>query len=315
MKNLAILILLGYALASIACFTESRNRIVAPPETTENYEKRISKWQAEYEKKLRADDGWLTLAGLFWLEQGENSVGVGNDFDIQLPKRLKAGKFGTIELDSGKATLKVESGVDANVNDKPIKEIDLVPDTTGKPTIVKSNELEMLMLKRNEKFGLRIRDKKNPTRTSFSGVKWFPIDRKFEVEADFDAFGEDRDFMVLNVLDQTVQMKSPGILRFKIEGKEYSLQPALNGDGRLFIIFRDPTSKTSTYQAGRYLYSKMPENGKVVLDFNQAENPPCAYTKFATCPLPPQQNELDVELNVGEKRFKVEKTSEGSAQS
>ncbi len=274
-----------------------------PNENEFAYEQTLEKWRGEYESKLKADDGWLTLAGLEWLEAGENTIGVGSKFDIQLPSHLKAGKFGVITLKSEKVTLKVEKDVEAFVSEKPITETELAPDTTGKPTIVKSGDLEILILKRNEKFGVRIRDKKSPARVKFEGLNWFPVNRKYEVIADFEAFGEDRDFLVQNVLDQTVQMKSPGILRFKIAGKEHSLQPALNGDGRLFIIFRDPTSKTSTYQAGRYIYTKMPEDGKVTLDFNKAENPPCAYTEFATCPLPPQQNELDIELKVGEKRF------------
>ena len=299
--KMCFLAILSFAIVFGACS-------IAPKEPTfetpgPSYEETIEKWRGEYETKLKAEDGWLTLAGLEWLEEGENSIGVGKEFDIRLPERLKPGKFGVIKLNSEKVTLEVEKGLDATVDGKPITSAELAPDTSGKPTVVKSGDIEMLVLKRNEKFGVRIRDKKSPTRVNFKGLDWFPIDKKYEVVARFEAFREDRDFLVQNVLDQTVQMKSPGILHFKLDGKDYSLQPALNGDGRLFIIFRDPTSKSTTYQAGRYIYTKMPENGKVTLDFNKAENPPCAYTEFATCPLPPRQNELDFELNVGEKRF------------
>lgn len=295
------LAILTFALFAGACATISEKPL--PNENDFVYEESINKWRAEYETKLKADDGWLTLAGLEWLEEGKNSIGVGKEFDIRLPDRLKTGKFGVIKLESGKVTLEVEKASEATVEGKPVGRIELAPDTTGKPTIVRSVDVELLILKRNEKFGVRIRDKKSPARVDFKGLDWFPVDRSYKVVADFEAFGEDRDFLVQNVLDQTVQMKSPGILRFKLDGKDYSLQPALNGDGRLFIIFRDPTSKTTTYQAGRYLYTPMPKDGKVTLDFNKAENPPCAYTEFATCPLPPEQNELDVEINVGEKRF------------
>ncbi|MEZ5345964.1 MAG: DUF1684 domain-containing protein [Pyrinomonadaceae bacterium] len=273
-------------------------------ETPAEYKNRIEKWQAEYERSLTADDGWLTLAGLFWLEEGENSIGTGSEFDIELPERLRSGKFGTIILKDGSAELKVEKGVAAFVDEKQVTDIALAPDTTGKPTIVKSGDIEFLLLKRNERSGIRVRDKKNPDRVNFKGLDWFPIDQKFEITADFESFDKDRDMPVPNVLGQTVQMKSPGLLRFKIGGQDYTLQPAHNGDGRLFIIFRDTSSKTETYGAGRFLYTKMPENGKVVLDFNKAENPPCAYTDFATCPLPPSQNELDIDLNAGEMDFK-----------
>ena len=295
------LAILSFTIIFGACNAPSAYQVSR--ETDPAYKAAIEKWRGEYETKLKADDGWLTLAGLEWLEEGENSIGTGKEYDIQLPKRLDPGRFGMINLESEKVTLRVEKGAKALVNDKSITKIELAPDTTGKPTIVKSGDVEMLLIKRNDKFGIRIRDQKSPARVKFKGLDWFPIDKNYEVVADFEAFGEDRDFLVQNVLDQTVQMKSPGILRFKINGKEHSLQPALNGDGRLFIIFRDPTSKTSTYQAGRYLYTPMPKNGKVTLDFNKAENPPCAYTEFATCPLPPEQNELDVVLSVGEKRF------------
>ncbi len=303
MRTNAIIFLATFAVLFAGCATKPVSEKPANVESTEIYQKRIEKWRDKYESELKADDGWLTLAGLFWLEEGNNSIGVGKDFDVHLPERLKAGKFGVATLIDSKVLLAIENGVAATVNDKSVTNIELAPDTSGKPTIVKSGDIEFLVLIRNEKFGIRIRDKKNPVRVNFKGLDWYPVDKNYEVVAEFEPFGEDRDFLVQNVLDQTVQMKSPGILRFNLAGKEYSLQAALNGDGRLFIIFRDPTSKTTTYQAGRYLYTPMPKDGKVVLDFNKSENPPCAYTEFATCPLPPQQNELEVEILAGEKRF------------
>ncbi len=303
MKTKLIIFLTSFALIFMGCKPKPATKNSLDAESSGNYQKRIEKWRDEYETKLKADDGWLTLANLFWLEEGNNSIGIGKDFDVHLPERLKPGKFGTATLIDGKVMLAIENGIAATVDDSSVTDIELAPDTSKKPTVVKSGEIELLLLKRNEKFGIRIRDKKNPVRVNFKGLDWYPIDKNFEVVAQFEPFGEDRDFLVQNVLDQTVQMKSPGILRFNLAGKDYSLQAALNGDGRLFIIFRDLTSKTATYQAGRYLYTRMPKDGKVTLDFNKAENPPCAYTEFATCPLPPDQNEMEVEILAGEKRF------------
>ncbi|MCB1023153.1 MAG: DUF1684 domain-containing protein [Acidobacteria bacterium] len=302
MKNTILALYFLVAVFGLSCEKTDSNKPLT--ETPAAYEARIKAWHTEYEKGLLADDGWLSLAGLVWLEEGENSIGTGKDFDVALPDRLAPGKFGTLSLKKGSVHLKVEKGIEAAASGRSITEIDLLPDTSGDPTVVKSGDIEFLLIKRNEKFGIRIRDKKNPSRVNFKGLDWFPIDRKYELTADFEPFEIDRDMPVPNVLGQTVQMKSPGMLRFKIDGKEYRLQPALNGDGRLFIIFRDLSSKKTTYGAGRFIYTKMPENGKLVLDFNKAENPPCAYTEFATCPLPPSQNELAVELSVGEKNFK-----------
>src|SRR5205085_359946 len=136
----------------------------------------------------------------------------------------------------------------------------------------------------------------------FKGLHWFPIDDSYKVTAIFEQLDTPKEILIPNVLGSSFKMKSPGTLKFKIGGKAYSLQPVEEGD-HLFIIFRDLSSKTETYGAGRFLYADKPVNGRVTLDFNKSENPPCAFTSFATCPLPPPQNRLDVAINAGEKRY------------
>lgn len=269
------------------------------------YTSEIEKWRAEYEAKLRSEDGWLTVAGLFWLKEGANTIGAGKGFDIELTDNFKQERFGAIDFKGGKATLKVAPGVEALTPDgRRIDEIELVSDEKGKPTVVQTGSQTFYLIKREDRFGIRLKDKNSRERTEFKGLSWFPIDEKYRVEAQFEAFDAPKEILIPNVLGGNFRMKSPGVLRFKLNGKKYALEPVLEeGSDKLFIIFRDATSRAETYGAGRFLYAKKPENGTVILDFNQAENPPCAYTPYATCPLPPPQNRLAAEIKAGEKRF------------
>ncbi len=276
----------------------SGNAIVAQS----SYDVGVNKWRAAHQVELLADDGWLTVAGLFWLKEGVNTVGAGSGFDVDLTDNFKRGKFGEIVLSGGKATLNVTPGVEAKSDGKSVSKVDLVSDEKTKPNKMEVGSQTFYLIKRENRFGIRLKDSKNAARTNFSGLKWFPINAKYEVTAKFEPFAETKEVNIPNVLGGTFKMKSPGILRFKLGGNEYTLQPVEEED-HLFIIFRDTTSRTSTYGAGRFLYADAPKNGKVVLDFNKAENPPCAFTAFATCPLPPPQNRLDVEIRAGEKRY------------
>jgi uncharacterized protein (DUF1684 family) len=266
------------------------------------YSRKVEKWRNNHQKDLLSDDGWLTVAGLFWLKDGVNIVGSGEGFDVQLTRSFKQGKFGEIDFNNGAATLRVAEGVEATSGGKAISSIDLVSGDSGQPTIVRSGSQSFFLIKREDKYAIRVKDKNNPARTNFRGLKWYPVNPAFRVTADFEAFPQPKEVLIPNVLGSNFKMKSPGILRFKFRRKDYSLQP-VEDEGKLFIIFRDLTSKTETYGAGRFLYADKAVNGKVVLDFNQAENPPCAFTEFATCPLPPPQNRLDTEIKAGEKRY------------
>jgi len=268
------------------------------------YVRNIEKWRVEHEAELKSENGWLTVAGLFWLKDGANTIGAGSGFDIELTENFKQGKFGEIHFQNGTARLKVENGVEALTDGKTVSELELVSDAKGKPTAIQTGSQTFYLIKREDRFGIRLKDKNSKERVNFTGLKWFPIDEKYKVTAKFEAFSEPKEVLIPNVLGGNFKMKSPGILRFKLNGKKYALEPVLeDGSDRLFIIFRDATSKTDTYGAGRFLYAEKAENGKVLLDFNKSENPPCAFTSFATCPLPPPQNRLEVEIKAGEKRY------------
>ncbi len=266
------------------------------------YVKETETWRGEHEAELRSADGWLTVAGLFWLKDGANTVGAGANFDVRLTDNFTQGKFGEINFQNGAATLKIEPNIEALSDGKSVAEINLISDENGKPTVVETGSQMFYLIKRENRFGVRLKDKNSRERLDFKGLHWFPIDKNYRVEAKFEAFKEPQEILIPNVLGGTFKMKSPGVLKFKLNGKTYSLQPVEEGD-KLFIIFRDATSRAETYGGGRFLYADKPANGKVVLDFNRAENPPCAFTTFATCPLPPPQNRLSLEIKAGEKRY------------
>ena len=269
-----------------------------------DYVKGIEKWRSDEAADLKKETGWLTVAGLFWLKEGINTVGAGPDFDVRLTDNFKQGKFGEIDFKNGVATLKVEDGVESQGDGKGISTtIQLVSDEKGKPTEIRTGSQTFYLIRREDRFGIRLKDSQSKARLGFKGQHWFPIDESYKVTGRFEAFPEPKEVMVPNVLGGKFKMKSPGALKFALKGKEYSLQPVEEDDGKLFIIFSDGSNRTETYKSGRFLYADKPVNGEAVLDFNKAENPPCAFTPFATCPLPPPGNSLDVEIKAGEKRY------------
>lgn len=281
---------------------------ITPPtslSTDPSYLKEIEKWRNERLEEINGETGWNTLVGLFWLHEGKNSLGSGPSSDIVLP-RTSAPKFaGTLHLDSGTVRLiaKLEVGITSGGN--RVRDIVLRSDADGLPTPLKLGSLTMFVIKRGEKFGLRIKDKHHPARANFSGLTYFPIDISWRVEGKLQAYVPPKVIPIVNVLGMVDDMTSPGVLVFEVGGKEYRLDAVLEkGSKQLFVIFADQTSGKETYGAGRYLYVDPPDaDGKVTIDFNKAYNPPCAFTKFATCPLPPRQNRLATRVDAGEKAY------------
>jgi len=264
------------------------------------YYTEINSWRSRHEAELRADDGWLTLAGLYWLKDGINTIGRGEDYDVVLTENFKQGKFGEIQFSDGRAVLTVEPGITATVDGKQITSVELQSDDPGPPTKVTTGSQTFYLIKREDKFGIRLKDSESAERKNFDGEHWFPVDESYHVTGEFEPFTSEQYIEVPNVLGGTFKMKSPGIVKFKLQGKEVSLQPVIEDEKTLFFIFKDATAGNETYGAGRFLYTDNPVDGRVVLDFNKAENPPCAFTRFATCPLPPAQNRLDIDIKAGE---------------
>jgi len=270
---------------------------------TTSYRAEIEKWRVEHEADIKKDNGWLTVVGLFWLKQGKNTIGAGSDYDIELTDNFKTGNFGVIDFNDGEAVLTVADGVEATTDGKPVKTLELNSDENGKPTMITTGSQTFYLIKREERFGIRLKDSNSEARRNFSHLNWYEPDPKLRVTAKFEKYTTPKEILVPNVLGGEFKMKSPGVVTFRLNRKPITLETVDEGEGKLFIIFRDLTSRTTTYGAGRFLYADWPDGNTVVVDFNKAENPPCAFTSFATCPLPRQQNRLQIEIKAGEKRY------------
>lgn len=299
------LITIFLALPSLATLAVDRKPPAHPSSEEDVYLKEIQKWRAERLEEINGEDGWTTLVGLFWLNEGQNKFGSDRSNDIVLPRNRSPKLAGSVNLSKG--VVHLEARPDAGITHDGIHAGSLVlqTDATGKPTILKMGSITFFVIKRGEKFGLRVKDKLNPARTRFAGLDYFPFDLKWRFEAKFEPYNPPKIVPIANVLGMVENMTSPGALVFEMNGITYRLDPVLEkGSKQLFIIFADKTTGKQTYGAGRYLYAEPADAaGKVVVDFNKAHNPPCAFTKFATCPLPPHQNRLAIQIDAGEKKY------------
>jgi uncharacterized protein len=270
-----------------------------------SFKDEIRVWREKHEIELKKDNGWLTVVGLFWLKEGTNTIGAGSGYDIELTGNFKSDRFGEIVFHDGKAVLTVAPDVAAVSGGKPFTSGELVSDDPGKPTIITTGSQSFYLIKREGRYGIRLKDSNSSARASFTHLDWYPADPKYRVTAKFERYAKPKEVLIPNILGGTFKMAAPGLLKFKINGHPMSLEPVVEEgeEGTLFIIFRDQTSRTMTYAAGRFLYADMPKGDTAILDFNKAENPPCAFTTFATCPLPPQENRLSVAIPAGEKRY------------
>jgi len=269
------------------------------------YTSEIQKWRAERLEEINGENGWTTLVGLFWLSEGQNRFGSDRSNDIVLPRNRSPKFAGSLNL--SKDVVHLEARPEAGITNggSPANNLVLQTDDAGKPTVLKMGSLTFFVIKRGEKFGLRVKDKHHPARSNFAGLGYFPTDLNWRLEAKFEPYNPPKIVPIVNVLGMVENMTSPGALAFEMSGMTYRLDPVLEkGSNKLFIIFADKTSGNETYGAGRYLYADPPNaDGKVVVDFNKAHNPPCAFTKFATCPLPPRQNRLAIWVEAGEKKY------------
>lgn len=272
--------------------------------TDPKYVEEIKNWQKQRVESLKKEDGWLNLAGLYWLRPGVNSFGGEKGNQILFPKDKSAAKLGNLILENGEVWVEAEPGADLWQGDKQVKEKLKIFATGTAPLVLKHGSLRWFIIKRGDKYGIRLRDLEHPNLTNFKGLETYPIDSKWKVEAKFEPAIEERKISITDVLGQTSMQTSSGTLVFTLKGKTYRLDPIDEGD-QFFILFGDKTNQKHTYQSGRFLYAKKPVPGSttVTLDFNKAYNPPCAFTEFATCPLPPEQNNLGVAIQAGEKRY------------
>ena len=286
----------------------------APLPLPGDYREQVEAFRAKRADEIIAPTGWAALVGLHFLSPGTHSIGGAAGSDVRLTGPSAPPALGTITVTpgtagiAGTARLDIEKGVEARRGRQALNFLqpiwtDVELKTGAKPEeYLTVCDMTMTLIRRGDKLALRVWDAKAPSLTSLSKLDWMPIDESWRVQGRFEPHPAGRTMKILNVLDELIDMPNPGVAVFSIDGREHRLEALLEGDEakELFFLFRDGTSGKTTYGAGRYLYTPLPQDGRVILDFNQAKNPPCTFTDFATCPLPPKGNVLTVAVNAGE---------------
>jgi len=269
-----------------------------------DYTKQIDTWRAQRLQRLQAPNGWLSLIGLPWLKDGSNSVGTARGKDVVLSKG--PAHLGTIVLKDGKATITLDAAANAQIDGKAATSAELLDDSHEKPTTISFGNVSFYLIDRSGRKGLRVKDTEAETRTHFVGLDNFPTDPKWRVEAKWIAFDPPHQLEIPSVIGTVDKMPVPGKAVFERDGHSYELLPVLEEPDakELWFIIADRTSGKETYGSARFLYAEMPKDGKIVIDFNKAYNPPCAFTPYATCPLAPPENRLALAVTAGEKKYR-----------
>lgn len=269
---------------------------LTPPDGA--YLRSFEKWKAELVDDLKRN--WLVLAGLFWLKPGANTFGSASDNAIVLPSG--AAHAGSFQLHDADVSVQFQPAAEAKIDGKLVSNAKLESDANGKPTIIEVGSLRIFVISRGSRFGIRVQDLNSAGVRNYAGPVFFPLDMAYRVIGRFVASDGKKTVDVPNVLGDVTPTPIPGEVHFKLNGQELTLA-ALSGDPKkgLSFVMSDLTSKTDTYPGGRFLDTDPVSDGKVVLDFNRAYNPPCAVTPYATCPLAPKENRLPIAIYAGEK--------------
>lgn len=268
------------------------------------YRSEVENFRKAREAKLTSDTGWLTIAGLHFLTQTETTVGSDAANDVVLPSGAppRVGSF--VMTKNGQVSVKLAPGVSVSLLDgKPFTGGPIKSDGEGSPDRLVLGDVQIWVHQSGERPAIRVRDKNNPLRKTFTGMKWYPVDEAYRVEGTFEPYDKPKTVQVPNLLGDIDTMTSPGTVSFSLGGKTVHMAAISENENELWFIFRDLTSGHETYPAARFLYTPKPVDGKVSVDFNKAENPPCAFNAYATCPLPPEENRLQVRVEAGEKIY------------
>lgn len=270
---------------------------------TSAYRADVEDFRRHRAEEISGPTGWAALVGLHWLLPGTELV-VGGDpiSGVRLTGPSAPGRLATITVGTDAVHIRVSTYLDATFKGKPVTEFDMPPGVAADDGL-KVGGLTLVVIRRDTRLALRVWDAVAPNRVAFAGLHWMPIDAKWRISGRWEPHPRTQPRMkVMNVLGETVEMQNPGTVVFAVGGKAYRLEAMLESDDakELFFIFKDETSNKTTYGAGRYLYTPLSKNGRVDLDFNKAKNPPCAFTDFATCPLPPAGNRLTLAVTAGE---------------
>jgi hypothetical protein len=292
-------------LAAAACAPAAAD---APPLDVAAYERSLDEWKASRLAEAAGPDGWSTLTGLHWLKDGESRVGGDSAAEVPLPASHAPPRVGTIRFAQGHARFVAERGARVTAAGAPVDSISLDADSAGRPTVLALGSVSMRLIERGGRLGVRVKDTLSDRRVHFAGLQYFPTDTAWRLHGRLLRAPAGKTIRIMNVLGMEDDQPSPGAIEFVVGGKTYRLDTIVErGDTDLFVMFRDRTSADETYPAGRFLHVNNPDaEGRVVIDFNRAYNPPCAFSPFATCPLPPRQNVLPIRIPAGERRYAAE---------
>lgn len=274
--------------------------------TAEDPAAEVEAWKLDRDQRLRRPDGWLTLVGLWWLAEGDNAVGSSGDAVVRLPEGKAPERVGTIRVRDGAAFFSRAPGVDVTIDGAPPAAVQPLADDAAEdgPTVLHVGTLSFYLIERGGALAVRVKDSESEALRSFHGLEYFPIDAKWRIEGRFEPAPEGSALEVPNSVGRTEEIRQPGWVSFEAEGATHRLI-ALDdtGDGRLFLVFGDRTNGRETYGGGRFLYTDPPVDGRVTVDFNRSYSPPCVFTPYATCPLPPPENKLPFRIEAGEKNY------------
>lgn len=299
--------ILGLALLSVACQPgesgpQQQDRgMDSLGMDSNNFEALNQAWRERRLERLTAPYGWLSLSGLFMLEAGRHSIGSAGDNQIVLDHG--PARWGSIELtENQRVWFEAAAGSGVTLEGRPVERIELELDGDAGSTTLEADRIRIHLVDPGGRLGLRVRDPEARPRAEFAGLDYYPLDAEWWIEAKFEPHPPGTTLQIANVLGQLIDEPNPGRVRFEHQGQHYSLEAVLEDD-QLFFIFADRTSGRETYGLGRFLYAALPVDGRVLLDFNQAYNPPCAFNAFTTCPLPPASNRMDVSVRAGERAY------------
>lgn len=266
-----------------------------------SYKTSVEKWRQDYENDLKSDHGWLTIAGLFWLHEGENQFGSSAVNDVVLPEPAPP-DAGYFAFHAGKITVHVNPGVTAMKDGKPVTIADMKPDSPDGRIML--GNLALWVHASGDRYAIRMQDPNSKLRANFTGLHWFPINESYRLTAKYVPYEQAKPVDIQNLAGDALKLPISGYVAFKLHGLEYRLEAETEESGGLTFVFRDLTAGKETYPASRFLDTEPPKNGEVVLDFNEAYNPPCAYNPYTTCPLPPPENRLKVRIEAGEMAYR-----------
>jgi len=274
--------------------------------TPEEHAAQVADWRAARDRRLRSPDGWLALVGLHWLTPGENRFGAHPANQVVLHGAQVPPRAGSLWLAAdGTVRLAPHSGTEVTHGGELATDMPLADDSDGEPTILELGTLRFHVIRRGERMGLRVRDAASPALESFGGLDHFPTDPGWRVTARLEPAPPGATVEIVDVTGSVSRDPTPGAVAFERDGETWRLTALPGEDGNLWLIFADATNGTDTYGGGRFLYSEVPAaDGRVIVDFNLAYNPPCVFSPYATCPLPPPQNRLTLSIEAGERDFR-----------